>query len=78
MNVIVAMLKEAVHNTGMLHDLSKQAAADAAAGDWRGCYNKLKAMSSIPGVNNMVYGGIRVLHDVIDKAYPPNPKDPAS
>lgn len=77
MNEIVAMLKEAVHNTGMLHDLSKQAAADAAAGDWRRCLDKLSTMSSIPGVNNIVYGGIRVLRGVIDKAYPQNPKDPA-
>lgn len=75
---IIAMLKEAVHNTGMLHDLSKQAVSDAAAGDWRGCYSKLRAMSSIPGVNNKVYGGIRVIHSVIDRYYLPNPKDPAS
>lgn len=77
-NKIIELLKEAVHNTGMLHDLSKQAAADASAGDWQGCYSKLKAMSSIPGVNNKVYGGIRVIHSVIDRYWLPNPKDPAS
>ena len=77
-NRIIELLKEAVHNTGMLHDLSKQAVSDAAAGDWRGCLDKLSAMASIPGVNNKVYGGTSVVYFVIDKAYRQNPKDPAS
>lgn len=77
-NQLIELLKEAVHNTGMLHDLSKQAVSDAAAGDWRGCLDKLSAMSAVPGVNNKVYGGTSVVYFVIDKAYRQNSKDPAS
>ena len=75
---IIAMLKEGVHNTGMLHDLSKQAVADAEAGDWRGCLDKLRAMTSVHIFNKKPYGQTLVAHLVANKDYTPNPKDPAS
>lgn len=77
-NRIIELLKEVVHNTGMLHDLSKQAAADAAAGDWRGCLDKLSAMSSVHIFNKKQYGKALMLNLIANKAYPQNPKDPAS
>lgn len=75
---IIAMLKEGVHNTGMLHDLSKQALADAAAGDWQGCLDKLSAMSSVHIFSKKQYGKTLMLQHIANKAYPPNPKAPAS
>lgn len=77
-NQIIELLKEAVHNTGMLHDLSKQAAADAAAGNWQGCLDKLSAMSDVHIFGKKPYGQTLMLHLIANKAYRQNPKDPAS
>lgn len=76
-NKILELLKEVVHNTGMLHDLSKQALADAEAEDWRGCSDKLSAMSSIHIFSKKQYGKALLLQLIDNKAYLQNPKDPA-
>ena len=77
-NKILELLKEVVHNTGMLHDLSKQALADAEDGDWRGCLDKLSAMSSVHIFSKKQYGKALLLQLIDNKAYQQNPKDPAS
>ena len=75
---IIAQLKEVVHNTSMIHDLSKQAVADAEAGDWRGCLDKLSAMSSVHIFSKKQYGKTLMLQHIANKVYPQNPKDPVA
>ena len=71
------MLKEVVQTAGILHDLSKQAVADAAAGDWQGCLDKLSAMTYMHIYNKKPRDKTLMLQHIVNKAYPQNPKDPA-